>query len=226
MKVLVVAAHPDDEVLGCGGTISRLSQEGSEVTIAILGSGMTAPYPKPEEAEPSILEDLYSNSRQAAQILGAKDLLQYKLPDNRFDTIPLLDVIKIVEKWVDLISPEIIYSHHPGDLNIDHVIVHRAVLTATRPMPGQRVREVYSFEIPSSTDWAFNHGETLFRPNVFCDISTTLDKKLQALSLYKTETRNPPHPRSRKAIQNMARRWGSIVGCQAAEAFELIRAIR
>lgn len=226
MKVLVVAAHPDDEVLGCGGTVSRLSQEGNEVTIAILSTGMAARYPKPEEVEPTILKDLGSSSRQVAQVLGAKDLLQHNFPDNRFDTVPLLEIIKVLEIWVGSISPEIIYSHHPGDLNIDHSIVHRAVLTATRPVPGQPVQEVYAFEVPSATDWAFPRGDTVFRPNVFWDISATLDKKLEALALYKTEMRDPPHPRSREITRNIARRWGSIAGCPAAEAFELIRSIR
>jgi LmbE family N-acetylglucosaminyl deacetylase len=226
MKIMVIAAHPDDEVLGCGGTIARLVREGHQVYIAILGEGITSRYAKRDQADQSLLQALQARSKKVAELLGVKDLFMYSLPDNRFDTVPLLDVVKIIEDLVANLAPDVIYTHHTGDLNVDHVIVHRAVLTATRPMQGKPVREIYAFEVPSSTEWAFQCYEPVFRPNVFVDISETLDLKVRALAQYETEVRVFPHPRSPEAITVIARRWGSVVGCDAAEAFELIRAIR
>ena len=225
-KVLIVAAHPDDEVLGCGGTIARLAREGHDVYIAILGEGITSRYGQREQADKELVKALHDQSRQVAELLGARDLFLYGLPDNRFDTVPLLDVVKIIEELVERLQPQVVYTHHGGDLNIDHVVVHRATLTATRPMQGQPVREIYVFEVPSSTEWSFQSFGPGFRPNVFVDIRDTLDIKVQALSLYNTEVRSFPHPRSPEAIHAIARRWGSVVGCQVAEAFELIRLIR
>ena len=226
MKILVVAAHPDDEVLGCGGTTARLARESHEINIGILGEGVTSRYDHRESADPTLVKSLQACSRRAAELLGAKELLTYDLPDNRFDTVPLLDVVKIIEKLVERFSPEVIYTHHGGDLNIDHQVTCRAVLTATRPIEGQPVREIYSFEAASSTEWAFQGLERPFHPTVFVDISDTLELKLQALSCYESEIRSFPHPRSLKALNAIAGRWGSTVGCKAAEAFELVRAIR
>lgn len=226
MDILVAVAHPDDEVLGCGGTISRLAQEGHDVYIVILGEGITSRYQQREQADLALVEALHNRSHQVAKVLGARDIFVHNLPDNRFDTVPLLDVVKIIEDLVASLTPEVIYTHHGGDLNIDHLVVHRAVLTATRPIQGQSVREIYAFEVPSSTEWAFQRFEPAFRPNVFVDISGTLDIKVRALSHYDTEFRAFPHPRSPEALQAIARRWGSVVGCEAAEAFELIRAVR
>jgi LmbE family N-acetylglucosaminyl deacetylase len=224
--ILVVAAHPDDEVLGCGGTIARLAQEGHRVYIAILGEGVTSRYGRREEADPALLEALRGRSREVAERLGAVDLFLYGLPDNRFDTVPLLDVVKIVEDLVKRLTPQTIYTHSGGDLNIDHRVVSRAVLTATRPLAGSPVKEVYAFEVPSSTEWAFGHLQPVFRPNVLVDISRTLEAKIQAMQLYESEARPFPHPRSPEALRAVALRWGATGGVDAAEAFELIRSVR
>jgi LmbE family N-acetylglucosaminyl deacetylase len=224
--VLVVAAHPDDEILGCGGTMTRLAREGHDVRIAILAEGMSSRYPQREQADAQRMKNLHAHAQQAADKIGAKELILCKLPDNRLDTVPLLDVVKTVEDLVARLNPEIIYTHHPGDLNVDHGVVHRAVLTATRPMSGQCVREVYAFEVPSSTEWAFQRLEPSFRPNVFVDITDSLETKIAALACYDTETRAFPHPRSAEALRAIATRWGSVAGLQAAEAFELIRSVR
>lgn len=226
MKVLVVAAHPDDEILGCGGTMARLAGEGHEVRIAILAEGMSARSARREEADQKQMQHLHAQAQQAADKVGAIELVLCKLPDNRLDTVPLLDVVKLVEDLVDRIRPEIIYTHHPGDLNVDHGVVHRAVLTATRPMNGQCVREIYAFEVPSSTEWAFQRLEPSFRPNVFVDIADSLETKVAALGCYGTEIREFPHPRSAEALRAIATRWGSVAGVKAAEAFELIRSVR
>lgn len=226
MTVLVFTAHPDDEVLGCGGTIAQLAQEGHDVYIAIMGEGITSRYQQREQADQALVEELHARSQQVAKILGSKDLFMYSFPDNRFDTVPLLELIKIIEELIERLKPRIIYTHHSGDLNIDHVVLHRAVLTATRPVADCPVRKIYAFEVPSSTEWAFGQFQSAFRPNVFVDISATLETKIQAMALYESETQPFPHPRSTEALRAIARRWGSVVGCNAAEAFELIRAVQ
>jgi LmbE family N-acetylglucosaminyl deacetylase len=226
MRVLVVAAHPDDEVLGCGGTAARLAQEGHAVHIAIMAEGITSRHTQRDQADAQQLSRLHQQAHAAAAKMGAKDVVLFKLPDNRLDTVPLLEVIKLVEELVDKLKPEVIYTHHPGDLNIDHEVVHRAVLTATRPMAGHPVREIYAFEVPSSTEWAFQRLQPSFRPNVFVDVTSTLDAKLDAMACYDSESREFPHPRSPEALRALATRWGCVVGCPAAEAFELVRSIR
>jgi len=226
MTIIVVVAHPDDEVLGCGGTIANLSREGHDVYVAILGEGITSRYKNRNSVDLKLLETLKENCKAVAKLLGAKDIFLYGLPDNRFDTIPLLDIVKIIEELVECLQPQVVYTHHGGDLNIDHVIVNRAVLTATRPVKGQSVREVYAFEVPSSTEWSFQHFEPIFHPNVFVDISNTIETKIKALTYYDTEIRAFPHPRSSEGIRAIACRWGTAVGKEAVEAFELIRMIR
>ncbi len=225
MNVLVVAAHPDDEVLGCGGTMARLAREGHEVSVAILGEGMTSRFDARAKADPDLLETLHRHSRRAMALLGAREPFLYGLPDNRFDTVPLLEVVKIVEELVAKTGPDVIYTHHGGDLNIDHAVVHRAVLTATRPIGEAAVREVYAFEILSSSEWAFGQPNTRFHPNVFVDISATLELKYQAMEVYESEIRQFPHPRSIAAIRALAQRRGSTAGWTAAEAFRLLRVL-
>jgi len=226
MNVLVVAAHPDDELLGCGGTAARLAKEGHSVYMAILGEGITSRGVKREEADPAALKDLKECSHRVADLLGVKELSLHGLPDNRFDSLPLLDIIRIVEGLVDRWRPEAIYTHHGGDLNVDHQVVSRAVLTATRPVEGHPVRELYMFEVASSTEWAFHQLSPVFKPNVFVDIEGMLALKIEGMRLYESEAREFPHPRSGAALTAIAQRWGSVVGRKAAEAFEAVRLIR
>jgi len=225
-KILVVAAHPDDEVLGCGGTIPRLAQEGHDIFISILGEGITSRYDSTKEADEKLMKELHAKSQRVAEFLGAKDLFMYNQPDNRFDTIPVLDIVKIIENLIYKLKPEVMYTQDGGDLNIDHAISFRASLTATRPVKGCPVRELYAYEVPSSSEWSFGQFEPAFKPTVFVDIRETLDTKVKALQLYESEVRPFPHPRSPEAIRAIAERWGSLVGCEAAEAFKLIRAVR
>ena len=138
----------------------------------------------------------------------------------------MLEVAKLIEDLIQKLRPAVIYTHHPGDLNLDHGIVHRAVLIATRPVLGHPVRQILTFEVPSSTEWAFQKIEPVFRPNVFVEVSKTLDAKIAALACYDSETRDFPHPRSEQTLRAIATRWGSIIGCTAAESFELVRSIR
>lgn len=222
--VLVVAAHPDDEVLGCGGTIARLAAS-RPTHLAILGEGLNARYSGGRGAPRRALHQLKQQARIAAALMGVRDVTFEGLPDNRFDQMPLLEVVKRVERIVARVRPSVVYTHHPGDLNVDHGITFRAVLTATRPLSGCPVRALYAFEVPSSTEWSFQRVGQPFCPNVFQDISETIDVKVRALDAYTGEVRPFPHPRSAEAIRALARRWGSVAGCGYAEAFELIRSM-
>jgi LmbE family N-acetylglucosaminyl deacetylase len=225
-RVLVIAAHPDDEVLGCGGMIARLAREGCQVYVSILGEGLTSRYSQRDQAEPAKVKRLRDCCQEVAKLLGAKDLILYDLPDNRFDTVPLLDVVNIIEGLVEKISPQVIYTHHGGDLNVDHRITCQATLAATRPLPGNLVKAVYAYEVPSSTEWAFHNLSPVFKPNVYVDITDTLKLKIKAMQMYESEVRPYPHPRSPEALLAISRRWGSVVGLEAVEAFELVREIR
>jgi len=212
-KILVIASHPDDEILGLGATLRRNVLEGHEVYCLILGEGATC-----RELEPG---NLISQSHQAAKVIGFKEMFFKYFSDNKFDIIPLLDICQIVEKYVNLIKPSIVFTHNKNDLNIDHRLTYRAVITACRP-GYSTIKEIYCFETPSSTEWAFDGG---FKPNIFVDITDTLDDKLKAMECYTTEIREYPHPRSLRALRSRAEYWGQIANVEYAEAFELIRKI-
>ena len=225
MNILAVFAHPDDEVLACGGTLKKLSLAGHQITIAILGEGITSRYEKREDAETQKLNTLHECTEAAAKIMGATQLVHRNLPDNRFDSVDMLDVVKIVEDLVEETQPETIYTHQGSDLNVDHGVVHRAVLTATRPMRGQVVKNVLTCQIASSTEWSFQQFQPAFHPSVFVDISETLEAKIAAMEAYKSEARTFPHPRSPEALRAQAVNWGAAVGFDAAEAFQLVRSL-
>ncbi len=223
-SMLVVAAHPDDEILGCGATVAKLAAEGWRVHLAILGEGVTS---RGASAEAGVeLETLRQASRRAASILGAQGVEHFGLPDNSLDTVPLLSLVKIVEELVKRHRPELVLTHFPGDLNVDHQLVAKAVLTATRPLPGEGVREVLHFSVASSTEWAFGLLGGTYSPTVFYDVSEHWETKLRALEAYASEMRPFPHPRSAEAITAEATRLGSSIGVARAEAFLLARAIR
>lgn len=225
MRILVVAAHPDDEVLGCGGTIARHAKE-NDVVIAILGEGATSRSDARANADAVDVSALRQAAENARKTLGAKELLMESLADNRFDELALLDVVKTVERIIVDVKPDLIYTHHTGDLNIDHQITSRAVVTATRPGASQRVVEIISFEIPSSSEWSFGVTGTPFAPNLFIDVSETIDIKIEAMKCYEEEMRSPPHPRSESVLRAIATMRGSAAGMNAAEAFEIVRSLR
>lgn len=224
MSVLVVAAHPDDEVLGAGGTIRKLRDRGREVHVVILGEGVTSRYAQRSQADRAELDELQARARAANATLGVDSLTLCGLPDNRFDSMDLLDVVKVVEEQIAKHRPSTVLTHHFGDLNIDHQITHRAVLTATRPIAGHPVRNLLAFEVPSSTEWAFGTPAP-FSPNVFLDIESSLEAKVAALACYDSEVRAFPHPRSPEALRVIARRWASVVGGAAVEPFMLLRGL-
>jgi len=224
-NVLVVAAHPDDEVLGCGASIAGLSRN-TKVDIAILGEGVTSRHQQRQQADHAAVASLHEKAKAVGALLGAKSVTIENLPDNRFDEIALLDIVKMVEGFIARFSPTVIYTHHPGDLNIDHALTFRAVLTATRPTAGCPVKDIYAFEVNSSTEWAFQQIQPAFVPNVFVDVTSTIETKIRGMGLYETEVRAFPHPRSPEALRAQARRWGSVAGLEYAEAFQLIRSVR
>jgi LmbE family N-acetylglucosaminyl deacetylase len=227
MNVLVVAAHPDDEVLGCGGTVAGYAAAGHDVHIAIVAEGITSRYGERAEADPGDLQALQTDARAAANTLGARSVSFGGLPDNRLDSVPLLRVVKLVEEWIEGFKPDAVYTHHPGDLNVDHGATFRAVLTATRPgAAGVTVSDLYAFEVPSSTDWAFQRVGPAFHPNVFVNVAASLEQKVAAMECYESERRSAPHPRSPEMLRATAARWGSVAGMPYAEAFELIRSLR
>jgi len=227
-KILVIASHPDDEVLGCGGTISRLVREGNVVHIMILGEGITSRSDKRNKLSSlKNLSKLNSDSMKAGKILGAKSVETFDLPDNRFDSIDLLDIVKIIENKKKSFEPEIIFTHHHADLNVDHRLTFEATLIASRPIRGESVKEIYSFEIPSSTEWQFQTQGKTFTPNVYNSIlKKDLLNKIKAMQIYSSEKRAFPHPRSPQALEALAKWRGSNSGYDFAECFELVRIIK
>ncbi len=221
MTVLVVAAHPDDEALGCGGTIARHAADGDDVFVAFLADGVTSRAPGADHS--AGISRRQAAARSAARILGVRDVRFGDLPDNRLDTLPLLTLAQAVEAIVEDVGATTIYTHFAHDLNVDHRLVHEAVMTAVRPQPGSRVATVLTFETASSTEWRTPQSATAFAPDWFVDITDTLDLKLKALDAYAEEMRPWPHARSREAVEHLARWRGATIGRQAAEAFVLAR---
>ena len=217
--ILIVAAHPDDEVLGCGGTMARHASEGDEVYVVFMSDGVTSRT----GVESNEVEVRKQAAKDASNILGIVQSLRFLgFPDNRMDTVALLDIVQTLEQVINEIEPEVVYTHHSGDLNIDHKITHQAVMTACRPQPGFCVREIYSFEVLSSTEWSTNNP---FIPNYFVDISDTLELKVSAIKAYNSELRTFPHARSIESIKALAKYRGASMGIRAAEAFKVERLI-
>ena len=224
-NVLVVAAHPDDEVLGCGGAIASMVNASREVHVLILADGESSRLAKPAELPAEVSAARNAAAENAAQILGCTSVESLGLSDNRLDELALLDVVKMIEARISRHVPTTVLTHHGADVNVDHRIAHEAVVVACRPVPGHSVRELLFFEVPSSTEWRPPVPGASFAPNVFVDISDVLDRKMSALQAYAEELRVFPHPRSHAAVEALAHWRGATVGLHAAEAFVLGRAI-
>ena len=219
MKILIVAAHPDDEVLGMGGTIKKLSKEGNEIKTIFLSTGILARRPFENKASDKIytkrflsqvnirLKNLRKDAKNAAKVLGVDQIEFMDFPDNEMDIVSNLQITKTIENEISNFKPSIVYMPTKYDVNVDHQAVFNATLTATRPQKNSKIKEVISFEIPSSTEWFF---PLEYSPNIFVDISKEIKSKFLALKKYKNEIREFPHPRSIIALEAIARRWGSV----------------
>lgn len=216
---LVVAAHPDDEVLGCGGTIARLVKSGHEVIVMFLGDGESS---RGKDSLGDRIAKRRLAAQQAATRLGARIVHLGDFPDNAMDSVPLLEIVRSVERVVHENSPSLVLTHWHGDLNIDHQITARAVLTATRPQVSSPVKRILAFSVPSSTEWSFSTSSP-FVPNTFIVIDDEFEIVSEALTFYSEELRPSPHPRSIQALEARARSLGEIVGVKFAEAFIQIR---
>ena len=223
-KILIVASHPDDEVLGCFGTVARLIKEGYEAYTLILGEGKTSRDEKRVvENKTDEIELLNTEIHKANKAIRIKKVFIESFPDNRFDSVDLLDIVKVISKVKEEIQPSIIFTHFENDLNIDHRITYQAVITATRPMKDECVKEIYSFEILSSTEWNYPIS---FSPDIYFDISNTIDLKIDAMKEYKSELCEYPHPRSLEGIELNAKYQGMRVGKKYVEAFKCVRVVR
>jgi len=214
--ILVVAAHPDDEVLGCGGTIAKYAAMGFSVDCMILGEGATSR----NDSSFAEMEKLKDYHKKVVGHLEINRTWMFSLPDQKFDSYPLLTIIKMLENKIQVWGmPKYVLTHHPGDLNIDHRMTSQAVQTIFRPQPEIDINGMLFFETLSSTEWS--HGFPPFEPTVYIDITDQLEMKLEAFSFYEDELREPPHPRSLEAIGNLAKVRGSQSGYIAAEAFSV-----
>lgn len=227
-KIMIVAAHPDDELLGLGASMHKLINNLQvETHVVILGEGLTSRADKRDtENWKKELKIHQNNIKEAQKCIGYQTVNTYDFPDNRFDSVALLDLVKTVEKEKSEFQPEIIFTHHGGDLNIDHQKTFEAVMTACRPMKGELVRSIFTFETPSATEWSAPTQPSPFVPNVFIDVSEKdVEAKIDGMEKYQFEKRNYPHPRSPKSLRIRAQYRGLTVGCEFAEAFCLVRSV-
>lgn len=225
-KILVVAAHPDDDILGCGATIAKLIDNGKKCRIIFIAEGTSARYENLQNDQKIIANEIELRTKYAKEALseiGCNDYEFYNLPCARLDSVPLIEIGKIIEKEIKKFNPDTIFTHSENDTNNDHKIVFQATLQATRPNALNLVKRLYSFEILSSSEWRFSKT---FEPNYFVTFEKKyLDKKNEALAKYKSEIKSFPYPRSREGIETLAKLRGMQIGSNYAEAFKLIRGI-
>ncbi len=227
-RILVIVAHPDDELLGIGGTINYLvNNKNTTINVVILGEGLTSRSDERNTEEWSKeLKKHRTNIYNAKKIIGYNEVSIYDFPDNRFDSVDLLDIVKVIEKEKASFNPDIIFTHHGGDLNIDHQRTFEAVITATRPLKDEVVKSIFTFETPSATEWQASTTSEPFIPNYFFELSEeNIDAKIQAMECYEFEKRKYPHPRSPEALKILAQKRGIDIGVEYAEALCLVRNI-
>jgi LmbE family N-acetylglucosaminyl deacetylase len=217
MNVLVFAGHPDDEILGPGATLAGHASRGDAVHAVVLAEGATSRYGA------TMAEALEKAGMRAAEEIGFASIRFEGMPDQRLDTAPLIEITQRIEAILEELDPEVVYTHFPGDVNVDHGVVARAVWTACRPYRFPRIRRLAAFETPSSTEWAWPLPDGVFSPNLFVEVSATIDAKLAAMECYSAELRDYPHPRSTRALRQRAAFWGSVVDRSAVEPFVIMR---
>lgn len=225
MRVLVVAPHADDETLAMGGTIAKHVAEGDHVTVAV----MTGPGAEPHPVFPhSVWETVRAEARQACRVLGVQELIFRELPAVLVPDLPVWEVNREAQEVLEKAAPEVLYVPFPHDLHLDHKVLFYAFSVAWRPhkFTGQQVREVYAYETVSETHWNPAYLEQGFTPNVYVDVSDTLEKKLEAMSCYESQLQDEPHARSLSALRALATFRGSQVSVRAAEAFVLVRQLK
>ncbi len=224
-KLLVVAAHPDDELLGCGGTLFYYKKLGYKIKIIFLSDGESSRNISQEKKKNLILKR-ENQAKKVCKLCKFNPPIFGKFPDNKLDSIDLLQIVKFIEKEIKKFSPEIIFTHNEEDLNIDHKIACKAVVTATRPSTKTFVRSIYCFETPSSTENNFSKIKVQFNPNLYIDVSKFIEKKIKYLKIYKNEIRKYPHSRSLKSIKILAKYRGTQIGAKYAEAFYILRELK
>jgi len=224
-KILVIVAHADDEAIGCGGTLLKHTNNGDDIRIVYMTDGVGAREKNTNTQDNSASQKRLSAQQQACKQLSVDKYYNFDFPDNRMDQIALIDITQKIEPIINEFLPTIIYTHHGGDLNIDHRKVHQAVLTACRPQPNSSINEILTFEVNSSTEWASTSMSSPFLPNYFVDISEYQNEKQKLLEKYQQEMKPYPHTRSIEAISYLNKVRGSSIGVESAEAFMLIRAI-
>lgn len=227
-RIMVVASHPDDELLGLGATMHKLIKEqGVQTRVIILGEGITSRSDaRDTELWKETLEKHHRNVETARQLIGYHSVQAYHFSDNRFDSHALLDIVKVVEHEKEQFRPDFIFTHHGGDLNIDHQMTFQSVMTAIRPMEDEQVKAVFTFETPSASEWQATCDPRHFMPNLYVEISEEdLQVKCDAMAAYEFESRTFPHPRSSEALKSLAKFRGYTVGKQLAEAFQMVRMI-
>lgn len=219
-RVVVLGAHPDDEILGAGGTLARHVEDGHEVHAIVVADGASS------RASDEMRIALEKDAARAAEAIGFTSIRLESLPDQRLDTVPFIDLTQIIESILDDMEPDVVYTHFPGDINFDHGLVARATWTACRPYARPQLRRFAVFETPSSTEWAWPVNDSSLQPNHFVDITETLDKKIAAMECYQSELRDYPHPRSSRSLRERAAFWGSQVGRLAVEPFRILRDVQ
>lgn len=221
-NVLVIVAHPDDEVLGMGGTIAKLANNGVNVDLLIVTDGSSSQYKNTVHLA-KIIEEKKKETRNCADVLGIRDIYYGELPDMQLDVTPHIRINQVIEDVIEKVQPDTVFTHFWGDVNCDHQEVYKSTLVAVRPVMGQCVRELYCYRVPSSTEWTPNKGDTMFTPNVFVDISEYAEQKYKAFACYSTELREYPHPRSVQYQRETDKVAGLRVGLQETEKFVLLR---
>jgi len=227
-RLMVVVAHPDDELLGIGGTLYKLKSETNcTIKVVILGEGITSrSFDRNSEESKLKLKRHKQNIISAKNIIGYDELVTYQFPDNQFDTLPLLSIIKAIEKEKNKFKPEIVFTHHIGDVNIDHQLTFQAVNTAFRSQPKEYYRGLLTFETPSGTEWRASSDPKHFTPNMYVEVSKkNVQAKIKGMESYDFEKRKYPHPRSPEALNILAQYRGITVGKEYAEAFYIVRSI-